>query len=551
MPVYDRPKIRLALNTRPLLHMAVVPKRPTLLKILPGAAAASRSAKGALVSEQAAAAAADALSASLSASFVVQSAPDLLPNARALVNTPTVAFDWASDAIVTASIPDSAITYGKLQGVSADKLLGSIGGGVVEEISLTAAGRALLDDASSLAQRATLELGNVDNTSDANKPVSSAQAAANALRLLLTGGTLSGFLTLHADPINAFHAVTKQYVDNLLSGLDPKASCRLATVANDTLSGLAVRDGITPVGGDRVFVRAQTAPAENGIYVASAGAWIRAADADTWNELIGAHFWIEEGTHGDQAWVCTNNIGGALGTAAVNFVQFGGTGAFQPLDADLTAIAALTTSAFGRSMLTVADPISGATSFGVGATDSPQFAGINLGHASDTTIARWGAGDIGIEGNRVFRGGGADVPVADGGTGAGDAAGARLNLGILETVTLACSDETTALTIGSNKMRWRIPWACFMSVIPNAALNTAQASGSIFTVDVNKNGTSILTSKLTIDNTETDSATAVTAPTMVTNPTIFAAGDILSVDIDQTGTSGAAGLKVTLLLLRT
>lgn len=69
------------------------------------------------------------------------------------------------------------------------------------------------------------------------------------------------------------------------------------------------------------------------------------------------------------------------------------------------------------------DPVaeSGATlrtSIGVGTGDSPQLTGIELGHASDTTIARSGSGDITIEGNAVYRAGGTDVPVADGGTGA-------------------------------------------------------------------------------------------------------------------------------------
>ena len=69
------------------------------------------------------------------------------------------------------------------------------------------------------------------------------------------------------------------------------------------------------------------------------------------------------------------------------------------------------------------DPVaeSGATlrtSVGVGTGDSPQFTGIELGHATDTTIARSGSGDITIEGNAVYRAGGTDVPVADGGTGA-------------------------------------------------------------------------------------------------------------------------------------
>ena len=69
------------------------------------------------------------------------------------------------------------------------------------------------------------------------------------------------------------------------------------------------------------------------------------------------------------------------------------------------------------------DPVaeSGATlrtSIGVGTGDSPQFTGIELGHASDTTITRASSGNLNIEGNLVYRAGGTDVPVADGGTGA-------------------------------------------------------------------------------------------------------------------------------------
>ena len=43
---------------------------------------------------------------------------------------------------------------------------------------------------------------------------------------------------------------------------------------------------------------------------------------------------------------------------------------------------------------------------------------IELGHASDTTLARSGSGDLTIEGNAIYRAGGTDVAVADGGTGA-------------------------------------------------------------------------------------------------------------------------------------
>jgi hypothetical protein len=69
-----------------------------------------------------------------------------------------------------------------------------------------------------------------------------------------------------------------------------------ATTGNITLSGTQTIDGVAVVAGNRVLVRAQTAGAENGIYVVAAGAWARAWDADSAAELRSATVLVEQGT---------------------------------------------------------------------------------------------------------------------------------------------------------------------------------------------------------------------------------------------------------------
>lgn len=82
------------------------------------------------------------------------------------------------------------------------------------------------------------------------------------------------------------------------------------------------------------------------------------------------------------------------------------------------------------------------TNLGVGTGDSPQFAAVNIGAATDTTLARASAGDVAVEGNRVFRVGGADVPVADGGTGASAGPAALDNLGAIFQKSYTSGNQT-------------------------------------------------------------------------------------------------------------
>lgn len=116
-----------------------------------------------------------------------------------------------------------------------------------------------------------------------------------------------------------------------------------------------------------------------------------------------------------------------------------------------------------------------------------------------------------------------------------------------EYFIIACSDETTALTTGTAKATFRIPFAGTLSAV-RASVTTAQGSGSILTVDINKNGTTVLSTKLTIDNSEKTSTTAAT-PAVISVSSI-ADDDEFTIDIDQVGTA-PTGLKVTLIVART
>ncbi len=108
-----------------------------------------------------------------------------------------------------------------------------------------------------------------------------------------------------------------------------------------------------------------------------------------------------------------------------------------------------------------------------------------------------------------------------------------------ETIGIALSDETTAITTGTNNATLSLPYAFTVTGV-YATLNTASSSGAV-TVDINEAGTSILSTKLTIDASEKTSATAATAA--VISDASIAANAEIGFDIDGAGT-GAKGLKV-------
>jgi hypothetical protein len=124
----------------------------------------------------------------------------------------------------------------------------------------------------------------------------------------------------------------------------------------------------------------------------------------------------------------------------------------------------------------------------------------------------------------------------------------HVNLKPREVLVAAVGDETTAITAGTAKLTFRMPFAMTLTAV-RGSLSTAQTSGVIFTVDINETGTTILSTKITVDNTEKTSQTAVTAP--VISDTTLADDAEITIDVDQVGDGTAKGLKVALIGYRT
>ena len=112
-----------------------------------------------------------------------------------------------------------------------------------------------------------------------------------------------------------------------------------------------------------------------------------------------------------------------------------------------------------------------------------------------------------------------------------------------EVILLACSDETTALTVGTGKVTFRCPFAFNVTGV-SASVTTAPV-GSTIICDINEAGSTILSTKLSIDASEKTSTSAASAA-VISDANIAADAEI-TVDIDQIGSSTAgAGLKVKL-----
>lgn len=168
-----------------------------------------------------------------------------------------------------------------------------------------------------------------------NTPVVQADITAlvSSVYVDVSGDTMTGNLSMGgnsitnlANPVADSDAANKAYVDATAAGLSWKVAVIAASTANIDLTtgGPLTIDGVAVVATNRVLVKNQTVATENGIYVVNAGAWTRAADADSGPELDSAAVFVQQGTvNSDTGWVQTaSNI--TVGVTPIVWSQFSG-----------------------------------------------------------------------------------------------------------------------------------------------------------------------------------------------------------------------------------
>lgn len=356
-----------------------------------------------------------------------------------------------SDANVISAVGAlfSGLTASQLIATDASKNLVSLSTSTYPSLSelanlkgVTSAIQTQLDTKITASSSDTLTNKTINASSNTISNLTTSMFATNVID---TDSTLSA----NSDTRIASQKAIRSYVDNALTGLFWKPAVACATTANITLSGEQTIDGVL-TSSSRVLVKNQSTASQNGIYVSGSGAWTRAVDADTGTELIGATVFITGGsTYGDTQWTCTNDSI-SLGSTSIVFAQVAGAGTYSAgtglslsgnqfsIDTSVVArksdnlsVFASTTSAqllalisdetgsgalvFATSPVLVtpnlgtpsavnltngtALPLSGIT----GSTSTALGVGsLEVGHATDSTLSRLGAGDLGIEGVSIL-----------------------------------------------------------------------------------------------------------------------------------------------------
>jgi hypothetical protein len=362
-------------------------------------------------------------------------------DAAAFADIKVDADNYIALSVGTAAVAADAITYAKIQNVSAtDKLLGrsSSGAGDVEEIACTAAGRALIDDADATTQRTTLGLAIGTNVQAYDAGLQSIAGLTTSADTLIYTTASDTYAT------STLTAAGRALLDDA-NAATQRTTLGLGSIATQDASAVAI------TGGSATLSTLTTASSSLGSATITGGSVTGITDLAV----------ADGGTGASTAADARTNLGLAIGSNV------------QAYDAGLQSIAGLTTNTdqliyttaadtyattglttYGRSLIDDADAATARTTLGLGsiATQAASAVAITGGSivVSGLTSTSSSLGTVTITGGSATLSGVTatsasftsatiaggtitgitDLAVADGGTGSSTASGARTNLGL-------------------------------------------------------------------------------------------------------------------------